>query len=77
MVPTAAGALAAGGRLRRHRPDIAGGVVTLKPTHFYTGDPTDLVRVEAPAAADLRALIQAVKFENGERYLVSATGRRR
>lgn len=52
---------------------IAGGVVTLQPTHFYTGDATDLVRVEAPAAADLRALIQSVKFENGGRYLVSAS----
>ncbi len=52
--------------------DITGGVVTLAPTHFYAGDPTDLVRVEAPGA-ELRALVQAVKFEKGERYLVSAT----
>jgi len=52
--------------------EIAGGVVTLAPRHFYAGSPTDLVTVEAPDA-DLRALIQAVKFDDGGRYLVSAT----
>ncbi|GAA2137089.1 hypothetical protein GCM10009844_03830 [Nocardioides koreensis] len=51
---------------------IAGGLVTLRPTHFYAGEATELVKVEAPTA-DLRALIQAVEFEDGKRYLVSAT----
>jgi hypothetical protein len=51
---------------------IADGVVTLVPTHFYTGEETDRVTVEAPSA-DLQALIGAVQFEEGGRYLVSAT----
>ena len=53
---------------------ISGDVVTLRPTHFYHGSPTDRVQVQAPQAADLQALIQAVHFKQGERYLVSATG---
>ena len=52
---------------------ISGDVVTLRPTHFYAGTPTDLVKVQAPPAADLQALVQAVHFKQGERYLVSAT----
>ncbi|MGZ4447875.1 MAG: hypothetical protein ACXVWZ_14795 [Nocardioides sp.] len=52
---------------------IAGGVVTLVPTRFYTGSATDLVKVEAPSA-DLQALVGAVKFEEGGRYLVAASG---
>lgn len=51
---------------------ISDGVVTLVPTHFYAGDPTDVVKVEAPSA-DLQALIGATEFEQGGRYLVSAT----
>ena len=51
---------------------IAGGLVTLKPRHFYAGEATELVKVEAPDV-DMRALIQAVKFEDGKRYLVSAS----
>jgi hypothetical protein len=51
---------------------VADGMVTLAATHWYTGDPTDLVRVQAPPA-DVRQLIGAVGFESGERYLVSAT----
>jgi hypothetical protein len=48
------------------------GTVTLAVDRWYAGDATDLVRVQAPAE-DLRALIGAVDFEPGGRYLVSAT----
>ena len=49
-----------------------GGVVTLTPTTWYAGEPTDLVEVQAPAA-DMQELVGAVQFEQGGRYLVSAT----
>ena len=52
--------------------EITDGVVTLAPTHFYAGNATDLVEIEAPSA-DLQALIGAASFEAGGRYLVSAT----
>lgn len=51
---------------------VADGMVTLAVGQWYTGDPTDLVRVQAPPA-DLQQLIGAVSFEPGARYLVSAT----
>lgn len=51
---------------------IAGGVVTLTPSHWYAGAPTDLVRVRAPQQ-DLQALLGAVRFHEGGRYLVAAT----
>ena len=51
---------------------LAGGVVTLAPSHWYAGTPTDVVRVQAPQQ-DLQALIGAVRFCEGGRYLVSAT----
>jgi hypothetical protein len=51
--------------------DISDGTVTLTPTMFYAGDPTDIVRVEAPPAA-LEGLLLSVQFEVGQRYLVSA-----
>ncbi|GAA1165239.1 hypothetical protein [Nocardioides aquiterrae] len=51
---------------------LADGVVTLTVGHWYAGDPTDLVRVQAPAE-ELRALVGAVEFRQGGRYLVSAT----
>ncbi len=50
---------------------ITDGVVTLTPTMFYAGEPTDLVRVAAPPEV-LQELILSVKFEVGQRYLVSA-----
>lgn len=50
---------------------ISGGVVTLDPSRFYTGDATDLVTVRAPSQ-DLQALLAAVRFEESGRYLVSA-----
>ena len=51
---------------------VADGMVTLAVDHWYAGDPTDLVRVQAPPV-DLQRLIGAVSFEPGARYLVSAT----
>jgi hypothetical protein len=51
---------------------LADGVVTLTPSHWYAGDETDLVRVQAPSD-DMQELVSAVKFEDGGRYLVSAT----
>lgn len=52
--------------------EITGDIVTLTPAVFYAGEPTDLVRVEAPPAV-LQQLLLAVNFEVGERYLVSAS----
>ena len=51
---------------------ISGGVVTLAPTTFYTGEATDLVTVSEPSG-DLQALLSGVDFAEGGRYLVSAT----
>lgn len=51
---------------------VSGGTVTLRPTRFYAGDPTDLVVVQAPGP-ELEALLSAVRFEEGGRYLVAAT----
>ena len=51
---------------------LADDVVTLEPTRWYTGDETDLVRVQAPPAA-IQDLVGAVRFEEGGRYLVSAS----
>ncbi len=51
---------------------VSGGLVTLRPTRFYAGEETDLVTVESPGE-DMQALLSAVQFEEGKRYLVSAT----
>ena len=51
---------------------LADGVVTLTPTQWYAGEPTDLVRVQAPSD-EMQDLVGAVDFEDGGRYLVSAT----
>jgi hypothetical protein len=51
--------------------DITDGIVTLSPTTFYSGEPTDIVRVEAPPEV-LGQLLLSVEFEVGERFLVSA-----
>jgi hypothetical protein len=72
MVPSAATlsqqTLAFDGTVR----SIADGLVTLAPTHFYAGDPADVVTVRAPRS-QLPALVSAVRFEQGGRYLVSAS----
>lgn len=52
---------------------VTDGVVTLAPTRFYAGDPTDLVELRAPEP-DLDKLIGALDFKEGGRYLVSASG---
>jgi len=54
---------------------VTGDVVTLTPTTWYAGEPTDTVEVQAPSA-DMQRLLSAVSFEQGGRYLVSATGGR-
>ncbi|HEU5037264.1 MAG TPA: hypothetical protein VFT70_09665 [Nocardioides sp.] len=54
---------------------LADGAVTLSVGHWYAGGPTDLVRVQAPEE-ELQDLVGAVKFEQGGRYLVSATNGR-
>jgi hypothetical protein len=51
---------------------ISGGLVTLAPTHWYAGGPTDLVTVEAPSE-EIGKLLVAVDFEDGGRYLVAAS----
>ncbi|WP_139977596.1 hypothetical protein [Nocardioides litoris] len=51
---------------------ISGSLVTLEPSRWYAGDPTDEVVVRAPGPG-VEALLAAVAFEEGERYLVSAT----
>jgi hypothetical protein len=51
---------------------VDGTRVALQVEHWYRGGDTEVVVVEAPRAA-LHALIQAVTFEEGGRYLVSAT----
>ncbi len=47
-------------------------VVTLTPDRFYTGEVTDTVEVRSEPAL-MRALVGAVDFRAGERYLVAAT----
>ena len=49
---------------------ISGDKVTLEPSTFYAGEETDLVVVDAPGS-DMEALLSAVSFEEGARYLVS------
>ncbi|MEO9323009.1 hypothetical protein ABFT23_05925 [Nocardioides sp. C4-1] len=51
---------------------VSGSTVTLVPSKFYAGQATDLVVVQAPGA-EMEALLSAVSFEEGERYLVAAT----
>lgn len=51
---------------------IADGVVTLTPSTVYVGDVADTVQVQAPGP-DMTALLNAVQFEVGKDYLVSAS----
>ena len=53
--------------------EVADGVVTLSPSMFFAGDPTAQVQVQAPPEV-LQQLLLAVDFQEGERYLVAATG---
>lgn len=52
--------------------EVTDRVVTLVPHRFYAGERSDVVVVRA-APAELSALVGAVRFRRGERYLVSAT----
>lgn len=52
--------------------DINDDLVTLTPTRWYHGAPTDQVTITAPAPR-LADLIGAARFEVGGSYLVSAT----
>lgn len=52
--------------------EVGDDVVVLAPDRFYTGEPTALVEVRSDPAM-LQALIGAVDFKEGQRYLVSAT----
>jgi hypothetical protein len=47
-------------------------LVTLRPTHWYAGSPTDLVTVKGPSE-ELQQLLVAVDFQDGGRYLVAAS----
>jgi hypothetical protein len=51
---------------------IVHGEATLEPSRVYAGEATDVVVVQAPDR-DLQALLAAVDFREGERYLVAAT----
>lgn len=51
---------------------ITEGEATLEPSRIFKGEQADLVVVKAPDR-DLQALLSAVDFREGERYLVSAT----
>ncbi len=51
---------------------IVGDEVTLEPTHWYAGDPTETVVVTAPSV-QMQRVASGVSFETGGRYLVSAT----
>ncbi|MCD4533870.1 hypothetical protein LRP67_07230 [Nocardioides sp. cx-169] len=52
---------------------VAADSVRLAPDRFYAGEPTDLVEVSSPPEL-MTALVGAVKFEEGRRYLISANG---
>lgn len=51
---------------------IAGDRVTIEPSHWYAGDPTDEVVVTAPSE-QMQQVASGVTFQVGDRYLVSAT----
>ncbi len=51
--------------------EIEGDLVTLRTTRWYAGPSTDLVTVRGPSE-DLQALLAAVDFQDGGRYLVAA-----
>ena len=51
---------------------IEGDRVTLAPTEWYAGEPTDRVTVQAPSDS-MQTLLVAVEFEEGKRYLVTSS----
>lgn len=52
---------------------VEGDTVTLEPTTWFRGTPTETVEVTAPPK-ELRMVLVAVDFAEGERYLVSTFG---
>jgi len=53
--------------------EVQDGLVTLEPSMFFAGEPATQVQVQAPPEV-LQQLLLAVDFQEGERYLVAATG---
>lgn len=53
--------------------EVADDTVTLTPSRWFAGAPTDVVVIQAPPAAGGMSEM-SVEFVQGERYLVSATG---
>ncbi|KQQ43024.1 hypothetical protein [Nocardioides sp. Leaf307] len=53
--------------------ELVDGTAVLEPSEFFAGRSTDTVEVTAPSE-DLQALVSAVDFQVGERYLVAADG---
>jgi hypothetical protein len=72
MVPTAEALATAQVAFSGTVQSVAADVVTLVPDRFYAGEATEAVEVRA-APDQLTALVGAVAFEEGRRYLVSAT----
>ena len=52
---------------------VADGRVVLRPTQFYAGGPADQVEVDQ-ASESMQDLVLGVRFEEGRRYLVAASG---
>ena len=52
---------------------VGGGTVTIRPTHFYAGDAHRPSRRPGAPRRHRGAAAQAVRFEEGRRYLVAAT----
>lgn len=55
--------------------ELADGTATLDVERWYAGEGSDQVTVTTPSH-DLQLLVQAVDFEQGKTYLVSAVGER-
>ena len=53
---------------------IADGVVTIRPTTVYAGDPGDRVTVRGTTAADTGTIEGDPEFQAGQDYLVAADG---
>ena len=53
--------------------EVSEGVATLEPARFYAGGPAEQVTVDQ-SSVSMRDLIGAVRFEEGDRYLVAADG---
>lgn len=72
MVPNAATLANAAYAVDGEVTEVADGLATLEVTRWYTGEPTDEVRVEQ-GEASRTALVGAPVLEEGERYLLAGT----